>query len=379
MKAEWAILVTAVVFVIPAVISLSQDIDTRQIDEVRNKGVLDSKDLQIIDNFLAEAVQELARTRDFTSIAKTRTVILSKQSPQGQYAQQFSESAYKHISSALEQAQDLPEERRFKIVLNLLILIDGLKDLRLTDLALGMLNQDSRVIRYWAVRCVTNPALLEKANPAGAADSQSIQRILEQLKRLVDKSSPEELTLIAQFAANVQMPQGEDLLRQIADMRMKRYADWTVEYELVDCIILKLLYDKIAPASSSTSLPVTSTPEPEIAQRFAQLYSYAMQRYIEGQDSLSDSSKHYLASVLVEIENKCIGRLLLRPQSTIMKAVERGDYLVLSREHDRLFGDQTQPGELVAKLKIDFGKNADGSIRTAPLRLPEPPRTRTRQ
>jgi hypothetical protein len=375
MKAEWVILVSVGLFLIPAVISLSQNIETQQIDEVRNKGVLDSKDLQIIDDFLAEAVQALVRTRDFTSVAKTRTVILSKRSPQGQYAKQFSESAYKHISSALEQARDLPEERRFKVVLNLLILIDGLADPRLTDLALGMLNHDSKVIRYWAVRCVTNPGLLENVNPNGIADSQLIQRILQQLKNLIDSCSAEELTLIAQFAAKVQTPQGEDLLKQIADMRIKKYADWTVEYELLDGILLKLLYNKMTSTAPGTSLTTVSISKPEMAQRFAQLYSYAMQRYIEGKDSLTDSSKSYLASVLVEIEDKCIGRLLLRPQSTIMKAIEGAAYSALAREHDRLFGDQTQPGELVTKLKIDFGKNENGSRRTTPLRLPEPHRT----
>ena len=78
------------------------------IDEVRNKGVLDAEDFKIIDDFIAQKIQELVRTRDFTSIAKVRTVILTRQrstqAQQAQYAQKFTESARKHIADGFKQA-----------------------------------------------------------------------------------------------------------------------------------------------------------------------------------------------------------------------------------------------------------------------------------
>ncbi len=367
MKLKGVIPAFLAVFIVLAMIARSRAVDTRQIDEVLKKQVLGSDDLKIVDQFLGEAVRELVNTRDFAEIAKLRTVILSKQSTQGQYAQQFSESALKHISAGLEQAKQLPQDRQFKVILNLLILIDGLQDPRLTDLAIALLKHSNQAVRYWAVRCVANPGLIEKLNPGGSTSQDLVQRIAEQLKELVDTASPEVLGLMAEFAGTVKIAQGEELLGRIADARMKRYVDWTVEYELVDGTILKSLYGKIA---------ATGSADPALARRFGQLYSYAMQRYIKGRDVLPEANKHYLTSVLVDVEDKCIGRLFRRPQSTIKKAVEQADYSAVQQEYDKLFGDGTRQGQLVEQLKFDYGANPDGSKRTAPLPLPEPEKPR---
>ncbi len=347
----------------------SQAIDTQEIERIRNKEVLDSKDLQIIDNFLAQAVQELVKTRDFTSIAKTRTVILSNQSAQGQYAQRFSESAYKHISLGIQQAQTLPQERQFKVVLNLLILVDGLKDPRLADLAIAKLKDNNNVIRYWAVRCITNSDLIRKLNSTEEANVHLLRRITEELKQLTNTNPPsadEILALITGFAAELAGPEGEDLLRQIADVRIKQYADWSVKYELLDTAVLKSLADKITAQNSG---------KPEIARCFAQLYSYAIQRYLKGQD-LSDNNKRFLASVLIEIEDKCIIKLLGRTQSNIKRAIESANNGLLQQEYDRLFGDRAKAGELTLKLNIDYGADPGGRKRMAPLPLPDPPETK---
>jgi len=373
MKIKRVIFGVLIAFLIPAMILRSKAVDTREIEQVRNKQVLNSQDLQIIDDFLAQSVQELVKTRDFTTIARTRTIILSNQSSQGQYAQQFSESAHKYISLGFQQAKEWPQERQFKVILNLLILVDGLKDPRLADLAIAHLKDNNKAIRYWAVRCVTNPGFISKLNPADGAHLRLARRIAEQLKELIDISEPEILALMAEFAAEVKIPEGQDLLLQIADTRIKRYADWTVKYELLDSAILKLLYNKVISTSSNTPA-VDSRKAGSLARRFGQLYSYAMQRYLKGQDFLSNKNKHYLASVLVETEDKCIGKLLGRPQSTIRRAVEQKDYSLLLQEHNRLLGDETREGQLALKLNFDYGTDPSGKKMVAPLTLPNPPK-----
>jgi len=370
MKIKRVIFVILIAFLAPAGVLRSQSIDNYEIEKVRNKEVLDSKDLQIIDNFLAQATQELLKTRDFTSIARTRTTILSNQSTQAQYAKQFSQSAYKYISLNLQQAEILPQERQFKVVLNFLILVDGLKDPRLADLAIAKLKDDNKVIRYWAVRCLTNPGLISKLNTADVANLRLLQHIAGQLKQLVNSNPPpadETLALTTEFAAELSIPEGEDLLIQIADVRIKQYADWTVKYELLDSAVLKSLANKITSTESAN---------PEIARRFAQLYSYAMQRYIKGQNLLSDKNKQYLASVLVETEDKCISKLLRGTQPNIKRAVEQSSISMLQQEYDRLFGNQTKAGELTLKLNIDYGTDASGRKRMAPQPLPDPPETK---
>jgi len=342
-------------------------VNTGEINKVRRKAVLDGRDFQIIDRFVAEAVQELVETRDFTSIANARTVILtcskSAVSGQAQYAERFSGSAYKYISAALEEASGTtPEERKFKVILNLLILVDGLENVRLANLAMKMLNDNSTVIRYWAVHSVTNAGITEQLNSGNEAGLKLASEITGRLKGLVEQAGPEITALIAEFGAKVKIPQGEDLLLQIADTRISRYADWTVKDELLDVAILKLLYSKRTSAVS----------RPAIARRFGQLYSYAMQRYFKGWDFLGTTEKHQLASVLAEIEKSCIGKLLA-PQRTIREAVGRGDYMLLQKQHSRLFGDETNIGLLTLKLNCDYGRKPNGNKRITPLVLPEPP------
>ena len=133
-------------------------------------------------------------------------------------------------------------------------------------------------------------------------------------------------------------------------------------------MILKLLYEKIISANVSRLT---------IARRFGQLYSYAIQRYVKGRDYLNAKQKSELASVLVELENCCIWKILGMPQTTIKRAIEQGDYMTLLREHSRLLGDKTRGGQLPLKLNFDYGKSEDGSKRIAPLALAEPPKSKT--
>ncbi len=375
MKIKWLIFAVLVGFLVLVMNPGSVAVNTREVDNVRKKIVLDNSDLKIIDDFLAQAIQELVGTRDFTKIAKIRTVILSRQSNQAQYAQQFSESARKYIAEGFKQAEELPRpERIIGVKINLLILMDGMRDLGLADLAIAMLKNENMVIRYWAVHCLTNSSIIAQLNSTITSNANQASAIAAQLKDLIETSTPEIVVLIAQFAAGLNIPEAEQLLIQIADLRIKRYADWTVKYELYDSAILKFLSSKIPLPSESLgeTLPTTTSTKPEIARRFAQLYSYAIQRYAKGDGILNDTQKSHLASVLVETEDKCIGRLLGKPQLTIRRVVERKNIQAILAEHDRLLGTATTPGQLPTALKFDYDTTGS-STRTAPIPLPDPP------
>ena len=352
-------------------------IDTSSIDEVRNKEVLNSTDLLVIDRFVNDVVQELMQIEDFTSVAGIRSALLTRvssnrHSAQVQYVEQLSGSAYKHISQAFnELGGSPPQDREFRVMVNLLILMDGLEDPRLADLSLKMLSKENAVIRYWAVHSLTNPGITKRLN-TGESTSQLALRIVNGLKGLVDSCAPETLTLVADFATEVNVPQGQDLLLEIASSRMKKYEKWTARYELLDGIVLESLCKKISSAGQDRQA---------VARSFGQLYSYVIQRYINGQDSLSTTQKRQLVSVLVETEKTCVSMLLGMPQSSIVgirKAIENKDYRSLLREHDRLLGSGTRPGLLQSKLKFDY-LNPDGTKRAGPLALGKPPVTKSRK
>jgi hypothetical protein len=378
MKIKWAFFTVLTAFLVLVINLNAVAVNTRDIDAVLKKSVIDDQDKKIIDDFLDQAVQELVKTRDFTSIAKLRSVILSRKSTQTQYAQQFSESAFQHIRSGFEQAQTLrPEERKTNVFINLLILIDGMEDLHLADLSIGMLKNQNMVIRYWAVHSLTNPAIVQQLNSRATSNVKLAVNITEQLKEIIQTSKPEIIVHIARFAANINIPEGEGLLLQVADDRIKRYADWTVTNEFYDIVLLQLLESKIPLSSQNTGLPVSTTSpgKPAIARRFAQLYSYVIQRYIKGNNTLNDNQKQNLASVIIEIEEQCITRLLglSRPQGTLRRAIERNDLAALSDEHNKLLGDETSTGQLPSKFEFDYSISPNSPKRTAPIPLPDKP------
>ena len=374
MKVKSAFFAVLVAFFVMATDSSVMAVDTRAIDEVLKKTVLEPRDFKVIDDFLAEAVQELVREIDFTTIARKRSVIISRKGGQPQYVQQFLQSALKHIQAGFGKAQELrPERRTTNVIINLLILIDGLEDLGLADLALAKLKDANAVVRYWAVHCLTSPAIVQQLNAGAASNPGPATGIAGQLKDLVDTGNSETLALIAKFAANVNVPQGEGLLLQVADARINRYADWTVKHELSEIALLKLLESKLPLSSQGPGGAVSaSLGKPAVAQRFAQPYSYAIQRYLKGQDVLSDIQKGHLASVLVDVQEKCISRLLGGQQTTFRRAIERASLTAISDEHNRLFGNGAMAGQLPSMLGFDYGTDSDGAKRTAPVPLPDP-------
>jgi hypothetical protein len=366
MKAHGAGPVSLVVGLVLALSSVAGAVvDTTGVDGILKKSVLTPQDLAVIDAFVLDAVEDIVRTDDFAQIAATRAIIVARQSTQAQYAQQFSTSVAKHVSDALREAQTIPDPaRRFRVMANLLILVDSLKDPRLVEIAIGMIPSDNSGVRYWAVRAATDQTLWTKVDQNQATASQLAERIIDACDPVVETSSPEVVNLMAEFAGRYDTPAAEGLLIRVADERIKRYAAWDAGYELADAGILKLLCDKLA---------ASPTLNPEVAKRFAQLYSFVIERYIKGQqrDILSNASKCYLASVIVEVEDKCLSKLLGVRQATLTKALQEGNLEALQAERDKLLGTEGQPGTLFPRLRINYA--AAGSPRPTPLPLPDPP------
>ncbi len=363
-RAFFAILVGGLVLTLPT-ISRAQ-VDSRRIEEVVKKNVLTPEDMEIIDAFVTDAVGRLVRTTDFTEVAKTRAVIVSRQIAQAQYAQRFSEAALREIGKGFDYATNeiTDPDRRFKVFTNLLILASELNDPRLFEVGIRMIPHENIMVRYWAVRVATNPSVWAKLAQDQNTAAPLSRRIVDACSKVVETSSPEILYLMAQFAGRYDASPAQDLLNRIADARIQRYADWAVKYELVDTGILKLLSAKIGSGGAANQ---------QLAKQFSQLYSYAIQRYIRSlkDNNLTELSGSYLASVLVETEQQCLSKLFSGPQTSIMRAVEAGDAGALQTEHDRLLGSANQAGVLPSKFGFTYGSAQEK--RLAPLALPEPP------
>ncbi len=339
-------------------------IDTRGIEVVRSKGVLDSPDLQTIDRFVAESLDELIHTQNFSSIANARSIILaccsSKEPGQQQYSQQFGESAKRHIASAIAEVEGLSDQaRKAKVLTNLLILVDGLGDVRLVELALPYLKSDDKVIGYWAAHSVTNDAIYKQLDSEGLEGEKTAGRIADELGRAVETSGAETLALMVDFASKLKIHQGEELLLKIADVRISRYEDWKVRYELLDADVLRELAVKMKSSDAGAS---------EAGRRFGQLLSFAFQRYVKGNAHLGEVQKQRLLTVLIETEKNCIGELL-KPQTAVKRAIAADDSDALMAEHNRLLGNGTKAGE----LGIRYGDSNGGVSKSSPRVLADPP------
>jgi len=373
-KTNCLIIILLITLLVPN--SFAANLRTTKIEAIRNKPVLNSADLQVIDGFLADAISRLlgADEEDFTWIADIRRTVLENKSSitasaKEQYAERFSRSAATYLADAFAQLQDLPDAgARNRIMLNLLILLDNLQDLRLTKLALEMVAVENTPLRYWAVHAVTSPKIVEQLGSENPSNTELAQQIIQALKgRIHRESCSEILALIAKFAAALDTPGAQELLLKMADMRIKKYADWTVDNEHLDLSILRLLAARIISHGRADA---------DAARRFAQLYSYAIQRYLKSMAErglLTPAQKQDLVSVLVETEQRCIDKLTRLPQSTIKTAIERNKYSTLLAEHDKLLGGQGSPGRLLQALNFDYGANADGTRRESPLILPDRP------
>jgi hypothetical protein len=342
-------------------------LEIRGIESVRAKKVLDNADLEVIDAFVAQGVGEILNAADFSSISNTRSLILansaSSEPDQVQFARQFSESAKKHVGAALEKADGLtPPERSVRVVVNLLMLIDGLAAPRLIDIPLKYIDNKNSAISYWAVHCLTGPGIINKLNTP--EESAAARQIVRRIESIIPTARADVLGLVASFAGSVTISDGADLLFKVADRRIASYADWSVEDELLDATILQLLTDKITKSNPDKAAA---------ARRFAQLLSYVFQRYIKGADRLTPLQKSELVSVLVETERSCLNKLTGKSSFEIMAAIEASSANALLEEHNKLLGDATKQGQLPAEFDFDYGKDASGAVLKHPLQLPSPP------
>ena len=338
-------------------------VDARAIDEVRAKAVLSSADFVVIDNFVKQAVNEILTESDFTAVPKVWSILVSKSqsetTSQVQYREQFILSAKEQISSALRKLRIAdPTESDYRRAVNLLIVVERLGDIQLAPISQEALGFENRAVSYWAVKSLSSDAVIEQLKTNKNASAAISNALLGFLPKAGEELHP----MIASFGAKAPGEAGVDLLLKVTEIRKGLYTSGKVENELLDIDILKLLADKAIAGGSGSD---------QYAREFSQLYSYAVQRLVAKRESLNADAKTRLASVIAEVEITSISQMLGSriPHITLRKALEANDYFKLLEEHNKLFGDETRPGEIPTKFGFDYGKNQDGSKRMSPIKL----------
>ena len=349
-------------------------IDTEAIDQVLKKGdsgqMLDDDDQQTIADFWDQAIEEMLITEDLNEIVEIKSVILSKKSrsTSGDYYNAFTQAAKETITAALKELNTWDNaEVREHIKINLLILAAQIQSMKLIDFAFQGLDAQSAIVRYWSVKAITGDFVVERLNSEIISDEDIVERIFSAIDNVIkNEHSGEIFELAINLLTKLDSAEAKQLMLEAVDRRLEAYENWTVSCEIMDTAVLTSVGNEILTETKAAK-------KAELTQKFAQLYSYIMQRYIIGKNTLIDTQKQELASVMIHIEHNMLGKLLEKPQSSIKRAIEKRSITSLKREHDTLLGTSSLTGELARKIEFDYGKNPGGRSINAPKTLLYPP------
>ncbi|MBW8015281.1 MAG: hypothetical protein FVQ82_03775 [Planctomycetes bacterium] len=370
------------VFIVLAVVFCTNSVvlaaDSREIDVVFRKaksagGKIIASDKKVIDKFISISLNELVNAVDFKEMAEIRGEIVSrsiKKKPT-QYSLAFSSALKKGLQPALANVAGVSDQsRKIQLKLNLLILLTQVESMELAPVGMSMVDDENAAVRYWAVSSVANSAISSQLKSKVIGDPKLVKQILSKFEKMInDKTLPEILNLIVGFADALDTPQADALLVRIADVRIELYAAWKVKFELMDAGLLNSLARSIKSGKTGSKKEIA-----EIARRFGQLYSYVMQRYILGIQTLDASQKAQLAFVLADVEQTSISKLLGQNQNQIKRLVSNSNprsLVSLGNEHDSLLGNASRAGRLGSELNYHYGKPGSKQI-IAPKRLSAP-------
>ncbi len=349
-------------------------INTRGIDQIRKKDVLESQDSQIIGSFIDSWLEELQFTEDFSSIATLKSTfearaVSSNQASADQYDKVFFELLASKAKNALNgQKNGVIEEdsKAILVTLNILITVSDLQDKRLANLAMDYSDSSNVAIRYSAIKAVANKEVVSALNNSISANINLIDSLTEKFSAILKaEQSPQIVGLIAVFAGEIDNSATKDLMLVVADKRITQYMDWSVTSEAIDAEILDVMANKIKRTAVKES-------KSQLTAKFAQLYSCAIQRYIDGQNILSDKQLSDLRTVIAATENGAISDLTGSLATAIKKALTKKDKsqsLILAA--DMILGSSEGKGMLAEVIDFDYGTDSENRNYT-PAKINEP-------
>ncbi len=333
-----------------------------------------------INKFILAALNDIFLSKTSEEMAKTRQQILEQKGTKDLslyatayitiFRDQLKTTAYAAIQRMEDPAQQLMVRR------NLMILAAELKSLILIELGLDRVEEPDAVIRYWAVKSLTNPSLVQQLNSETISDPEAAGRIYEKLQVVVQKEGlPEILVLAAGFGSAWKDNRSAELLSQLASRRIEEYKNCKVQNAWLDGHILNALAEKYLEQKLLEE-------KSKNARSFALLLATVMQRWMQneakpaGQKDLSGEVSAQMITVMVEAEDRILPRMEITAVG-IRKTLERAGSL--QPMYDELFGAAGRSGILPTRLKFDYGRDAEGRTLTAPPTLPPCPVSQTPQ
>lgn len=348
-------------------VAVGYSVSTAEIEALRlrveNSSVeLTASEKNVISNFWSGTLEELMLAENSKDCVEIRKQLAAQKGSThvSNYAAAYIEHAKSAIDTAFVHAQRLQGTQHRQIVKrNLMILTAELQSPALAPLALQRLDDEDVVMRYWAFKAVTNPAVLQQLTSQSAGGENALTAILAGLKEQISVVTQAEIQkMIIGFCGAIDNPAARDILLSIADRRIEVYRNWTVTDELLDTRLLTAL--------GNIAMFRDGPDKQNFGRKFAELYAAVIQRYLKGQEVLSAEQTEPLLTVIAEVDQNVLGQTM-GIKTGILTSLQRKTGL--EREYETLFGDRMRPGQLAALLNFDYGKDDSGKSITAPPEL----------
>lgn len=309
------------------------------------------------------------RPDDIIAIRKDLEVAMGDE-PLSLYSSAYNEIAREYLAKALENVVRVEDTNKQEMLeQNLMVLTARLKSPALASIAIQRIDHENPVVRYWAVKAVTNTGVIQMLSSDVTADKETEGKILNVLKqRLQFEQQTEIRTMIVNFAAAMEHPTAREILLTVADERIKAYTTWSfmMDQETLDTRLLIALGSRATTAENNEDKSV-------LARKFAELYALVFQAYMKGAGSLDAAQLSYLLTVILEVDRSILNQMLNVPQTGVLRAIQR--QVGLEREYEMIFGDRLRPGDLATTFRFDYGKDASGRSITAPPEIGSVPET----
>lgn len=365
------LLVLAVIFLVYPVFGA---IDSSEVAAVREKAVAASaqvseSDKAVISKFWRSGLDRMFLAEETQEVVDVRRQLKEQKGKDNLsfYATAYIDEAVKDIQISLETVERIENPARKVLVdRNLMILVAELENAKLCPLALARAGDKDEVVRYWATKALTQPAVTEQLTRGVTPDAKMTETILTALKeRVAVETRPEIAEMIVVFAGSTDHAVSREILTSLADKRIEAYKNWTIKNEQLDVALLNAL-GGIASVQQGDVKSV-------FGRKFAELYACVLQRYMKGKTVLPAETMTQLVTVIVEVDQSCLDKTL-QIKTGILQSVKRNN-TGLDREYETLLGNRMMAGELAAKLRFDYGKDASGKALTAPPELGPLPET----
>jgi hypothetical protein len=353
---------------------------TEEITAVRQRslsgdGSVSASDKAVIEKYLRSAIDAMFLSPDSEQIARTRRQIVAQKGDKdlSMYASTYISTARELLRVAFGALEGVPDlQKRQMVKQHLVILTAELRSLMLAEFGLSYLNDPDLITRYWAVKAVADTvstsgdagrdnSVVGQMNDEVANDPEMATKIYEALSPMAEQDNPPQIDyLLIGYAGRWKDERAGRLLQQIVGKRTAAYQNWTVQNTWLDIPLFRALANWYQMAAAGEKAL--------FARQFAELYAFAVQRWMLGRDSLAPVEKEQLLSLIVETDQEILPLFGLSA-GRIKNIIERGQDL--QAEFDNLFGTTTKQGELANKLRFNYGQG--NSVSTAPPKLPPLP------